>query len=257
MQPAGVINDPLAGVDPAGTWVTPSSLVQNPPPNNVIPVGTDGCVAIPKGPSTCVLYSPGYYSSGIDIKDSVKNGLVLFAPGLYYIAAGGFTIESNGSAQMATGLSADPLYPEIGNSGMVVYNSGTGKNDIFNFTSNAGQNYPITLQGAPTSSRWDGILFMEDPFPTGGSHTGLPSGNPAHSIQGAGNITLTGTMYFNARTGVSSTSFQSLWVQGASGSATTLSGEIITQKLSLGGGGTIRMNLDPTTRTIKQVALVQ
>jgi hypothetical protein len=152
-------------------------------------------------------------------------------------------------------MAADTVHPEIG-TGMVVFNSGTGNGDIFSFDANAGKFYPITLQGAPVGSIWDGILFMEDPTTNGGSHTGIGA-SKGHTIQGVGNITLTGTMYFNARTGVTSTSFQSLSVQGASGSTTTLTGEIITQVLSLGGGGTIKMNLDTTTRTVQEVALIQ
>jgi hypothetical protein len=164
-------------------------------------------------------------------------------------------MQAKASAQMATGLPADTVHPEIG-TGMVVFNSGTGNGDTFNFDANAGKFYPIALQGAPTTSSWDGILFMEDPTANGGSHTGAGA-QKAHSIQGAGNITLTGTMYFNSRTGVSSTVYQALSVQGSSGSTTTLTGEIITQTLSLGGNGTINMNLDSTTRTVRQVALVQ
>jgi hypothetical protein len=261
VQPAKAIDDPLSGVDPGGAWIDTTKLAgpRAAAGQSTVSSGTDGCVQIPKGPTTCVLYNPGLYPSGIEIKDSVKNGLALFAPGLYYISSGGFNIDSNGSAQMATGMAVDPLYPEIGTAGMVVFNSGTGKNDVFNFDANAGQNFPIAFQGAPTGSRWDGILFMEDPYATGGSHTGLPSGNPGHTIQGAGSITLTGTIYVNARTGVTSTAFQNLSVQGSSkaGSSTTVTGEIITQTLSLGGGGQINMNLDTTTRIVRQVALVQ
>jgi hypothetical protein len=257
VQPAGVISDPLSGVDPNGTWITTSSLVLN-PSTTTVPVGTNGCPSV-SGTPICTVFHPGLYTTGITIKDSTNNsnGVALFAPGLYYISSGGFNMQAKASAQIASGMTADPLYPEIGTAGMVVFNSGTGNADRFAFDANAGKFYPIALQGAPVGSRWDGILFMEDPYATGGIHTGLPSANKGHTIQGAGNITLTGTMYFNARVGVTSTAFQSLSVQGASGSTTTLTGEIITQALSLGGGGTIKMNLDSTTRTVREVALIQ
>jgi hypothetical protein len=258
IQPAGVINDPLSGVDPGGAWITTTSLVQN-PPTTTVPVGTNGCPSV-SGTTICTVFHPGLYSTsnGISVKDSTNNsnGVALFAPGLYYVSQGGFIMQAKASAQMATGMTADPLYPEIGTAGMVVFNSGTGNGDIFSFNSNAGKFYPISLQGAPVGSRWDGVLFMEDPYSTGGSHTGAGA-QKAHGIQGAGNITLTGTMYFNRRSGVTSTVYQALSVQGSSGSTTTLTGEIITQTLSLGGNGTISMNLDSTTRTVRQVALVQ
>jgi hypothetical protein len=56
---------------------------------------------------------------------------------------------------------------------------------------------------------------------------------------------------------VTSTAYQALSVQGNSGGTTTVSGEIITNTLSLGGGGTIQMNLDATTRIVRQIALIQ
>jgi hypothetical protein len=251
VQPAGVIPDPLSGVAVPNT----TGLVSN-PPTTTVPVGTNGCPSV-SGTTICTVYHPGLYTSGLNVKDSTNNsnGVALFTPGLYYISSGGFNMQAKASAQMATGMAADTVHPEIG-TGMVVFNSGTGNGDIFSFDANAGKFYPITLQGAPVGSIWDGILFMEDPTTNGGSHTGIGA-SKGHTIQGVGNITLTGTMYFNARTGVTSTSFQSLSVQGASGSTTTLTGEIITQVLSLGGGGTIKMNLDTTTRTVQEVALIQ
>jgi hypothetical protein len=206
------------------------------------------------------LFSPGWYSTskGITVKDSKSAGLALFAPGMYYISQGGFNMLSNSAAAMATGLAADPLYPEIGTAGMVVFNTGTGTNDIFNFSSNAGALSPgIQLHGAPDNSKWDGILFYEDPTSNGGSHTGLPSGNPAHQVWGGGSLSLTGTIYINSRSGVTSTSFQSLGIGGGGGSNTTLTGEIIVNTLSLGGNGTINMNLSSVTRLVRQVALVQ
>jgi Flp pilus assembly protein TadG len=253
IQPAGVIPDPLSGV------AVPSSagLVYNAP--TTVPVGTNGCPSV-SGTTQCTLFHPGLYTSGansLTVKDSTNNsnGVALFAPGLYYISSGGFNMQAKASAQMATGLPASTLNPEIG-TGMVVFNSGTGNGDIFSFSANAGSAYPIALRGAPVGSSWDGILFMEDPTASGGSHAGIGA-QKAHTIQGGGNITLTGTMYFSGRTGETSTSYQALSVQGGAGSTTTLTGEIITQALSLGGNGTINMNLDTTTRTVRQVALVQ
>lgn len=253
IDPASPISDPLSGVAVPST----TGLVSN-PPTTTVSVGTNGCPSV-SGTPICTVFHPGVYTSAnpLTIKDSTNNsnGVALFAPGLYYISSGGFNMQSKASAQMATGMPPDTVHPEIG-TGMVVFNSGTGNGDIFNFDANAGKFWPIALQGAPTGSSWDGILFMEDPTPNGGVHIGAGA-NKAHSVQGAGDITLTGTMYFNKRTGVTSTAFQAFSVQGAAGSTTTVTGEIITNTLSLGGGGIIRMNLDTTTRIVRQVALVQ
>jgi Flp pilus assembly protein TadG len=255
VDPASVIQDPLAGVP------VPSStgLSVNPTPQTRLP-GANGCVDI--GPGKCKLYLPGLYTTGITVKNSISSGdgMSLFAPGLYYISSGGFNMASNSVAAMATGMTADLQHPEIGTSGMVVFNTGTGTSDIFNFDANAGADSPgIQLHGPPEDSIWEGILFYEDPNATGGSHTGLPGGNPGHTIQGAGNISLTGTIYINSRTGVTVSSFQNLSIQGSpkAGSSTTVTGEIIANTLALGGGGQINMNLSSVTRLVRQVALVQ
>jgi hypothetical protein len=256
VDPASAVKDPLKDVP------VPSStgLALNPPPDPTIALGSNGCVQVAGGPATCTLYKPGLYNTaaGITIKDSKSSGLALFAPGMYYISQGGFNMQSNSAAAMATGFGADPLFPEIGNAGMVVFNTGTGANDIFSFSSNAGALSPgIQLHGAPENSIWDGILFYEDPTPNGGSHTGLPSANPGHQIWGGGTLSLTGTVYINSRSNVTSTSFQALTFGGGGGSNTTLTGEIIVNTLSLGGNGTINMNLSSVTRLVRQVALVQ
>jgi Flp pilus assembly protein TadG len=250
IDPTSVITDPLANVP------VPSSagLPTQPPTGSATPVpfGTKGC------PSSggCPLYLPGLYSSGIEVKDSTKVGVALFAPGMYYISGGGFNMDSNSAAQMATGMPADTNFPEIGTAGMVVFNTGTNKGDIFSFDANAGAASPISLVGAPDSSKWDGILFYEDPTANGGVHLGTgPS--PAHTIQGGGTINLTGTIYINTRTGVNSTTYQNLSLQGKAGSATNITGEIIVNTLSMGGNPNIIMTLDSHQLIVRQVALVQ
>ena len=244
-QPASGITDPLAGVPVPTT----TGLISN-PPTQTKAFGVNGCAAA----AGCTMYSPGLYPSGI----TVQNQNALFAPGLYYISSGGFNMNSNSTATMATGVAADPQHPEIGTAGMVVFNSGTGNNDIFNITANAGASSPgILLHGPPEDSVWAGILFYEDPNATGGSHTGLPSGNQGHLIWGGGTLSLTGTIYINSRSGVTSSTYQALTFGGGGGSSTTLTGEIIVNTLSLGGNGQINMNLSSHTRLVRQVALVQ
>lgn len=245
---ASPISDPLASVPVP----SPTGLPARTDPPGTVPLGTNGCPSA----SGCPLYQPGIYSSGISVKNSNTNGVSLFAPGLYYISGGGFNMLSNSAAQMATGLSADPNFPEIGTAGMVVFNTGTNKSDVFNFDANAGAASPISLVGAPDSSQWKGMLFYEDPTANGGTHLGTgPS--PGHVIQGGGTITLVGTVYMSTRTGVDSTHFQNLLLQGASGSTTNLTGEIIVNTLSMGGTPQINMTLDSQLLTVRQVALVQ
>ena len=106
-------------------------------------------------------------------------------------------MESNSTAKMATGFADDA---DTGQ-GMVVYNTGTGNGDIFSFVSNAGSDAPgITLVGAPNGSIYKGILFFQDPTATGGVHNGVGAAK-AHSVQGGGTLSLTGTFYINRRGG--------------------------------------------------------
>jgi Flp pilus assembly protein TadG len=247
---ASAVADPLLGVPVP----SPTGLPLQPAVPSTVSFGTNGC------PSSggCPLFLPGVYSSGIEVKGSNTVGVSLFAPGMYYISGGGFNMDSNSAAQMATGLSADVNFPEIGNAGMVVFNTGTNKADIFNFDANAGAASPISLVGAPDSSKWDGVLFYEDPTANGGIHLGTgPS--PGHTIQGGGTINLTGTIYINRRpaAGVDSTTFQNLALQGKAGSATNITGEIIVNTLSMGGNPNVIMTLDSHQFIVRQVALVQ
>jgi hypothetical protein len=76
-------------------------------------------------------------------------------------------------------------------------------------------------------------------------------------VWGGGTLSLTGTIYINSRSGVTSTAYQALTLGGGGGSNTTLTGEIIANTLSLGGNGQINMNLSSHTRLVRQVALVQ
>jgi Flp pilus assembly protein TadG len=234
---ASAVADPLLGVPVP----SPTGLPLQPAVPSTVSFGTNGC------PSSggCPLFLPGVYSSGIEVKGSNTVGVSLFAPGMYYISGGGFNMDSNSAAQMATGLSADVNFPEIGNAGMVVFNTGTNKADIFNFDANAGAASPISLVGAPDSSKWDGVLFYEDPTANGGIHLGTgPS---------------TGTIYINRRpaAGVDSTTFQNLALQGKAGSATNITGEIIVNTLSMGGNPNVIMTLDSHQFIVRQVALVQ
>jgi putative Flp pilus-assembly TadE/G-like protein len=196
--------------------------------------------------NACTLYTPGTYSS-ILVKGngSVTNpdpaGFALFAPGLYYInGSGGFAMDSNSGAAMATGLSGTGDYS---NGGMMVFFTGSA---TLNIKSNAGTNGGINLTGSDPNGTYKNILFFEDHGATALSHT----------LSGGGNMTLQGTIYLTNSTSHN----QTLQFQGGAGSNTTIQGELITDLLSLGGGGSsnnIKMNLNPAaTVTVPQVALV-
>lgn len=241
LQPASPIRDPLWDV-PAPTAPTANGVT-----TVISPTDTTryGC---PAGQS-CTLYQPGLYNSTKGI--TVKNDIALFAPGVYYVSQGGFNLQSNSQAQMATGFANDPAT----GAGMLVYNTGSGSGDIFNFTSNAGSKGPITLLGSDPAGTYKGILFFQDRSSV--AHTGSGS----HSVQGGGAITLTGTIYVTNTLAImngDSTHYQGLNIQGNAGSTTTITGEIIAGALSVGGTAGIKMTLATLSQPpVRYVALVR
>jgi hypothetical protein len=113
----------------------------------------------------------------------------------------------------------------------------------------ATSNSSATLSGSSTSSNYKGLLIFVDHSQTG---------TPTFSFGGGGALSLTGTIYATSSSNVSSTRYQSVTLQGNSGSATLLKGEIITDVLALGGGGAITMQLDPNLQLpVNQIALVK
>ena len=230
IQPASWIKDPLAGV------AAPSRPAVVDPAKAPLANGVSGCPASP--PKPCQLYSPGAYSSGIN----VQNETAVFIPGLYYMDTGGFQGGAHGTMVMATGF---PNSTETGGQGMVVYNHGGG-------TFAVGANGDANLTGASDASAYKGILFFQDrnsPAATGGGGS--------HTLGGGGNLVLNGTIYITNTT-MTSTVYQNVRLRGNSGNQTLIRGEIIVSALDLGGGGAIQMNLNPASiLTVRQVALVK
>src|SRR5579864_2151934 len=197
--PGGTCQTGCTGLETgsAGRYVQPSSPIVDPLKDVVAPTDSgvaggqttiSGLAAQPWGcPAlqTCTHFTPGTFAGGI----LIKNTLAYFDPGLYYIPSGGFTMDSNSGAQMSTGVAGTGAFS---GGGMLVFNSGNTKNDLININSNAGTKGPITLVGSDQSSVYKGILFFQDR--TSDAHIGTgPS--PGHSLQGGGNMSLTGTIY--------------------------------------------------------------
>lgn len=140
------IKDPLA-------WVTaPTSTGwPSPTPTTVTGVGTDGCPS-----SSCQLYSPGIYPTGIDGGGQDN----LFKPGIYYLQGStGFKCDAVCTMNMATGaaIANDSTTGTNWPAGhMMVYNTGTG---LFTLTANG----TINLVGAPAiDANYPSILFFQD-----------------------------------------------------------------------------------------------
>lgn len=240
---ASPIEDPLADVP-----VPPVPSIVNPTPTSLAN-GVSGCPAAPSKP--CFLYSPGKYTSGID----VKNQTGVFKPGIYYVTSGGFGASANGNMVMATGFTDGSTGTNTGWTGnMLVYNTGNGTADVFS----VGSNGSASLVGSPTNSVYKGILLFEDR--TAAAHVGPPAKN-AHSLGGGGTLALVGTVYVTNTKAImlaTPSQYQELALQGTPGSSTTIQGEIITSNLALGGNAGITMNLNnlPIYK-VRQAALVQ
>jgi len=264
----------LLGTKP-GIYIEPSSPIQDPLINVAAPAqpaaapapasySTTATETAHNCPTSCTVYSPGYYASGIS-----PSGFSVFRPGIYWINHGGFSVGSNTIVRMAT-AAADESDPTTGTgwtSGMLIYNSPStpvSSGDILNVKSNSGKmpgnnTYPTTdcpnggncLVGSPSTSSYKGILF----FQNRATATSL-----SHSLSGGSGLSVTGTIYatHTAASINSDHTYQSMSLQGNSGSVTTVKGEVIVDVLSLGGSATLTMSLIGTpTFQVRQVALVQ
>lgn len=255
-DPASWIKDPLATVNPPDNTGFPAQTQAGQP--TMTAGTTSGTITCPTWAGThgCTVLSPGTYAGGL----ALKNTTAIFKPGIYYMGSGnGFTCVANCNALMATGVT-DPAIASggtgtswdgtVSGGGMLVYNAGGG-------TFNVGSNGSTSLIGAPIGSSYKGIVFFEDR--TAAANTGTSG---AHSLGGGGALSIVGTIYLtNTRSTILGSTgykqYQELHLSGNSGNATTIQGEIIVDALTLGGGGTISMNLNALKLfTIDQVALV-
>ncbi len=256
LQPASPIADPLLDAVPE---IDGASVPLRTPPGSQ-PGQTGGC-PLPVG-QNCVLYHPGKYVGGI----SIKNNMVLFEPGVYYMDGGGFEIVANGQAHMAPGPCTDPA-TETG-CGMIIYNAPTKASDIFYISANAGQtsgvSYSYTypdgltctgncLLGASDTGPYKGVLFFGRRI--------APSYTMVHDLHGGGGLTLRGTIYLsNTKTVMDGNPalYQRLSLQGTPGSTTRVIGMIDVDVLELSGNAAIKMTLNPNASlNIRQVALAR
>jgi hypothetical protein len=245
-----------------------------------------GATSPPTKKNGCELFTAGYYPSGITLDNSGGvNPVGIFDPGVYYLK-GGLGLKSGSMVRPGTGT-GDGSQGTVfyftgsaqtcsGQTGLVCVGSNSGKAGLDSFDTtrvkcSAGPaldpnlKIPATLDGnvlmAPCtgtygdpSGKYRGILFFEDRRTSTGGGWG-----------GGGGFLLAGSMYFHQCTvgGLSDTgqscdyttpAFNSNFsLQGNSGSASYVLGEIITDTLSMGGTPTINMVLNPnaTLSTLK------
>jgi Putative Flp pilus-assembly TadE/G-like len=259
--------------------VCTSTTIQNGNCNVIYHDAVHGC------PDTngCTLFTAGYYPNGICIGTGGCGGGIahaskntaIFDPGVYYVN-NGIQLMTHAMVRPGTGVgdgSGGTVFYLTGaantcsgQSGLICVGSNSGSESIDAFNTAAVQcpggsapdpqlNLPATLPGnvllAPCTGtygdplgKYRGILFFQDRASGGGGGWG-----------GGGGFLLAGSMYFHhcnaAGTGVSCganpTYYDSVFtLQGNSGSASYVLGDIITDNLSMGGTPTINMALNPT-----------
>jgi hypothetical protein len=239
VEPSSPIKDPLANVSPPSV---PTKIGSQTP----LADGVSGCPSPSK--KACVLYTPGLYAGGI----GGNNSTPVFEPGIYYIQGGGITCHNNCEMFMATGTGADGASgTNTGWTGNVLfYNTGSTAQPTNSGSIVIDANGSANLVGSPSGSSYKGILFFED----------RAADAQTHALGGGGAMTLTGTIYLTntlATMTATSAQYQGLTLGGGSGSGTLVQGEIIVGTLTLGGGGSIEMDLNPNASlVVQQVALV-
>ena len=230
----------------------------------------------------CTLFTGGYYPNGICIGTGGCGGGIahaskntaIFDPGLYYVN-NGIQLMAHAMVRPGTGAgdgTGGTIFYLTGASnacsgqpGLICVGSNSGSESIDLFNTSAVQcpggaapdprlNLPATLPGnvllAPCTGpygdplgQYRGILFFQDRASGAGGGWG-----------GGGGFLLAGSMYFHhcnaAGTGVSCganpTYYNSIFtLQGNSGSASYVLGNIITDNLAMGGTPTINMALNP------------
>jgi hypothetical protein len=132
-----------------------------------LPTGAPGCTVANMAPNP-VIFNPGTYCAGISVTTAQN---AIFNPGIYEVTAGGINFNGTGT---------------ITGNGVTFSLSPTGGGVSINTAPGATQQLNLT---APTTGVDAGILFYQDPLNLA----------PA-SIQGNGNPTLQGVLYFPGTT---------------------------------------------------------
>lgn len=234
-----------------------------------VPYRTDGC---PDPASSCVEFWPGYYGSGISL---TAGKTAIFNPGIYYMdgslnVSGGSTLRM---ARAAGQLPTDGMMFYFHSGTVKFTGSGSGSSSLDPVPSNnltCDGSTPNSSLGIPSmltghvlwaqctnlGTYWDtghdtndsvgsqrGLLFFQDPSDT--------SNSP--SLAGGSGIALAGNMYFH-----SSTFSNNLTITGGSGVFAATWGSIVTDMMTITGGSTVNMLLNPAdSLPMTKVALLQ
>ncbi|MBI3696456.1 MAG: hypothetical protein HY238_16655 [Acidobacteria bacterium] len=250
----GLITNPAVCTEPAGAsaCTDASGKAVTCPTKDLANVAVTSCTVLKPGVYTSA-GPPGFTFSSI----KKAAGYLIFTPGVYYIQSGGIHFDSNSTGQTQNFPVTQGVYPTCNNAdattgcGVLFFLSANGGT----FTVDANASDLFLLGAAPLSPYKKILLFADHGAPTQG-----------HSLGGGGTWNVTGTIYLTntiattlasiGNGGTGDGTYQSLSFNGTPLSG-TVDGEIIVDRLDLGGTPNITMNLDPAKQSIRQVALVR
>jgi hypothetical protein len=271
--PATMVSGDILGT---GSWVTPTLPIPDPyisVPTPTTPSGHSAPISIAHGfdgcpdASGCTEYFPGYYNSDISISSTV-----VFKPGIYYMDC---NVVLSGHSTVRVAYSG---VPPMLNGVMFYFNTGSmqisglsGTAVVDSISSDWLKCDPSAPSPAGVPTTLNGNILWSQ-CTSGGTYVGLGSSDTlsgagtrsllmfnAHSnsvtpaLSGNGQLLFSGVFYFHA------TDNSANWsLSGNGGSNTSLVGEIVTDKLTLAGNGTINMSLNPAATTnVLKVAILQ
>ena len=257
--PAPVVADPLAGL----TGPTIGSAAVPKPPANVVVTGPDTASnKIPNGcpgsnapstaanPTGCTLsYNrdkvlwiyPGVYYGGLNIKQTSAALTVYMAPGVYYMAGGGFQIAGQPTVRTVDAGTGALPYPTTLGGGVLLYNTdctgcGGGGSAIKAIDFQNTQN--VQLNGY-TGSTYTGMLLWQDRN---------ASAQPNMSIEGSSTMILSGTIYLP----------KADFIFTGNGGTEVLNAQVICDEFEMGGNGNVSITYDPNNAIkLSAIGLVQ
>jgi Flp pilus assembly protein TadG len=247
---APAIGSSVVPKPPAGLHVTGAHAATNKAPNGCPGSTSPSTAASPTGCTihfnrvkTVWIY-PGVYYGGLKISETSDDLIVYMAPGVYYMAGGGF--EISGPLTLKSVVPADALnpYPTTFGGGVLIYNTdapacaGCGASAIraIDFQNTTGGEVRLTGYTGPT---YTNMLLWQDRN---------ASAQPAMGIQGNSSMTLRGTIYL-PRADFNYT---------GNGVGEVLDAQVICDEFDIGGNGNLTIAYDPDEAVkVGGVGLVQ
>ena len=230
---------------PASMVVTGAHLTSNRAPNGC-PGSTSPSTA--SSPSGCdisfnrekvVWIYPGVYYGGLKIHEGPDPLTVYMAPGIYYMAGGGFEVSGPVTLRSVEAATLLTPFPTTFGGGVLIYNTnapnGSGIKAI-DFQNTTGGD--VKLTGYLGQTYTDMLLWQDR----------TSASQPAMGIQGNSSMALSGTIYLP----------KADFTYTGNGSGEVLDAQVICDEFAVGGNGSLTVTYDPDTAIkIGGVGLVQ